>query len=253
MWAAGTDKYRAGLDPTAVTYGGDDLDFHHLCMLQAITACLETWLLGPFDYGGEYRAAALLFNPYEDPLFSNTGQCHGKGETRRVLHAFESARRLFTRAKKAEAKKPELAMRLREEIDRSFASLPRPASIYAVKLVDGGDETFLERIDQLCVLYQQYLVMLRKDEGNGRARRVAVRLRAIFEVHSKHEIKVGTRGKRQVEGFFANCLVDVYQVLGIDADYYRYALEAQKWPADEEMFLECKRLLSEGLNLGKAG
>ncbi|MFK7881324.1 hypothetical protein [Roseobacter sp.] len=247
MWPDGAEKYRRGLDPTAVTYGSDSVDFNLHCMLDTITRCLECWLLGPLDYGGEYRAAALLFNPIEDPLFSNTGRCHGKGETKRVLHVFEGARRLFKRAKKIEQSKPEDAQRLREEIARSFATLQRPASIYAAKLMNESDNQFLKRADQLCEHYELCLALLREDKGNGRALRVAVRLRAIIEVHSKHEITVGTNGKGLVEGFYANFLVDVYSVLGIDVDYYRYACEAQKWPTDEKMFLECKRLLSANL------
>lgn len=87
MWPEKSQKYNQGLAPDLITHGSDNFDYVYLRMLQEITACLEKWTGKPLDYAGYFIPAALIYDPYRDPLFSEMGQAHGVGETKKYLSA----------------------------------------------------------------------------------------------------------------------------------------------------------------------
>lgn len=220
-----------------------DIDYFIHRSAVEITACLEKWLKVPLDYNGTYIPALMMLNYYEGPIWMHPGQGQEIGPLRDVVKTIKRARRHLKQAKQLVLQGAH--EEVEQEIQRALSplkKLPPPVSIWiessSARTVSEHDE-FLKYLQ---VLHEGYILARNGKGGHRRARRVAIALRAIFEVHTDIEIKAGNTD-RVPEGTYAKCLQEVLSWAGINVDFLQYAHEARKCPDNDETLLTLKHIL----------
>jgi hypothetical protein len=222
MWPLSADRKYRGLDPRQSKYNEQNFNFYYLRMLERITACLDTWMGSDLVNQQDFVPAILLFEPVTDPLWCDLGSGYGTGQTERAMKATKRAGRLFRKANRIQTSKPSEAKACREIARDILMDLPRPAAIWVGGVPEDDFAEFEMLADRLHLLYEGYLEEQRDWGGNARAKRLAIRLRAIFEHYSITPVTAGNDPGTPV-GLYATCLNEVFDVIGLDAHFYRYA------------------------------
>ncbi|MEM6889855.1 MAG: hypothetical protein AAF636_17185 [Pseudomonadota bacterium] len=230
MWPRSAQNLYTGLEPPSSHSSDQNFDFFYVRMLERITACLEFRLSHRFETDERLFPAVLVFNPSEDPLWCDLRRGYGTGQTKHAVKLLEDAqRRLAT-----------IPVRMKSnqkagitEIYQGLADLPRPASLWLDNAYEEGREKFAQTVEYLLSLYTGQLEEARKWGGNARAKRIAIRLRAITEFYTSHTVNVG-RNSQFPHGTFVECLSEMYEVIGMQVHFYRYASLACSIPGEHE-------------------
>lgn len=245
MWPRSVKDLYPGLEPPASNENEHNFDFYYARMLERITACLESRLGLKLSDDERLLPAVLLFNKYDDPLWCDLGKGYGQGQTKKAIKALEKAREHLSRDRDGN---DTCDADVLEEAYEAVADLPRPASIWIDRANELGLDTFRGAIEYLHELYSIQLEEARQWGGNARAKRLAIRLRAIIEYFTSYPVNVG-HNPEVPHGIYVECLAEIYDVIGIQVHFYRYANYACGDSVDNEelskslMFLEsCSKL-----------
>lgn len=243
MWPRSAEYLYPGLDPRQSNYNEWSLEFYYIRMLERIAECLENWTYMDLDQDRRLAPGVLLFNAYEDPLWSDIGHEYGVSYTEEALKKCLKAQRLF---KKFHASRKRGSIGIAEEYFKKahqiVAELKRPASTLIDKAADRGPDALSEMVDRLCELGKYYLKIQRSQKGNVRARRIAARLLAILDFYDQGRWTVDDPENDRIIRY-RKCLAEMFEVIGIQASSYYYAEQALQLPADAEDFFIVRKSL----------
>lgn len=222
MWPRSADRLYEGLDPRMSHYNEDNFQFYLVRMLERVTLCLEQHLGLELEAGKRLLPALLLFNPIDDPLWSDLGTNDGIGFTESARSTLKEARTYLAQCEQLRGTDPFSAAESYDAAVRTVADLPRPASTLLDRGIENGPEAFGQVVSELIEFYGQRLLDARTWRGNARAKRLAIRLRALTEHYTNLPINVG-QDPEEPRGSFVECLDDLFKVVGLDVHFYRYA------------------------------
>ncbi len=227
-----------------VTVRRDSFDYHIWLISQKATEVMSDRLGVDLSYEGQNLAAALMLNYLEDPLWMELDAEYGTRQTERTLATLKRARKLFARARAEVRNCPETAVEWWNNAAGQVRRLPRPTSLLINQSERLGAEGLEAMVEKLCDLYEIY-VEHKPLRGKDRARRTALVLRAVFEVHT--DIKPGKSSKHGApSGTFAKLLDELFPILGIKANFLTYTRYACELPNDHPTLVEVKNVLQDG-------
>ncbi|MEO1108505.1 MAG: hypothetical protein AAFX90_11345, partial [Pseudomonadota bacterium] len=203
-------------------YNEDNFQFYFVRMLERITFCMEEHIGLELDQDKRLYPALLLFNQVEDPLWSDIGSCDGIGFTEKARKTLRIGQDLLVQYENLKAIEPERAEEVYKSAIAEISVLPRPASIFLYEAIDDGPDKLASVISDLIEFYSLWLLEARRWRGNSRAKRLAIRLRAITEFYTDHPVHVGQDPKKP-RGAYVECLQALFEVIGLKAHFYRYA------------------------------
>ncbi|WP_375262622.1 hypothetical protein [Palleronia sp.] len=242
MWPRSADHLYPGLDPSASDRNESNFEFYYIRMLERIGAALENWIGLELEVEHMLFTAALISNDHEDPLWSDLGRGYGSGQSRKARDCLRKASvKLAAAAKQKNSKR---AQEMWEEACNLAISLGTPVSILVKEAMKHETDTVTRVIDELREIFDVEVKRAGQRTGKVRARRVALRLRAIVEFYTDHEITAGPDPEIAI-GRYPECLAELYEVIGIDMHFYRPALHAAKCANDEDDL----RIGREGLKM----
>ncbi len=231
MWPRSADWLYTGLDPRLSRYNEDNFQFYLVRMLERITLCMEEHIGLDLDDDKRLLPALLLFNPIEDPLWSDLGSSDGIGFTEHARNTLKDAQELLVNYVELKSTDPERAKKVYEFAVETVSALPRPASTLLNPAIDEGPDKLATTVSHLIEFYTQGLIEARRWRGNARAKKLAVRLRAITEYYTDHPVRVG-KDSRIPSGAYVECLYSLFEVIGLQAHFFRYALFAKNIPSN---------------------
>lgn len=229
MWPQSADKLYPGLDPRLSHYNEDNFQFYYVRMLERITLCMEEHIGLELGQDKRLYPALLIFNPIEDPLWSDIGTGDGIGFTEEARNVLKKGQDLLVLYESLKAVEPERAEKAFKAAVAEVSVLPRPASIFLFNATEEGPEKLANVISYLIEFYSHWLIDARRWRGNSRAKRLAIRLRAITEFYTDHPVHVGQDSKKP-RGAYVECLDGLFDVIGLKAHFYRYARDARDLP-----------------------
>lgn len=233
MWPQSADRLYAGLDPRLSHYNEDNFQFYFVRMLERITLCLEEHIGLKLGNDKRLYPALLLFNQVEDPLWSDIGSGDGIGFTEKARTTLRNGQDLLVRYEILRATEPARAEELYKAAVAEISVLPRPASIFLNRAIEEDPEKLADIISHLIEFYSQWLIEARRWRGNSRAKRLAIRLRAITEFYTDHPVNVG-QDPKEPRGAYVECLHSLFEVIGLEAHFYRYARDARNTAASND-------------------
>jgi len=230
MWPRSAEYLYTGLEPPASHSNENSFDVYYCRMLERITACLDARLGLELPDDVRLLPAVLLFNQFDDPLWCDLGKGYGIGQTKQAIKALKEAKAILSSSEAGQFHDIQSAF---EKAYEAVVMLPRPASLWLDSAYEIGHENFSAMINHLLEYYDIHLEQARQWGGNARAKRLAVRLRAITTSLTSHPVHVGDN-PQVPNGVYVECLAELYEVIGIQVHFYRYASNACGNDVDKE-------------------
>jgi hypothetical protein len=227
-----------------ITVSRDSYDYQIWLISQEVTELMSDRLGVDLSYEGQNLPAVLMLNFLEDPLWMELDAEYGTEQTKRTLATLKRARKLFARARAEVRNCPETAVEWWNNAAGQVRLLPRPTSHFIGESERFGAEGLEAMVEKLCDLYEGYIEH-KPTRGKDRARRTALVLRAVFEVHT--DIKPGKSSKYGApSGAFSKLLDELFPLLGIKANFLTYTRYACELPDDDHTLCEVKKVLAGG-------
>lgn len=191
--------------------------------------------------------AALLYNPFDatGPIWNGAGKAYGSKRVREAVELLtDAAVEIEDQLSRSNS---EITIETRGRLFRRIEQFSGPIWWQLREFVAHDDRLLLEAIIVLREHFEECLSNPERSKGNYQAFRMAVALRAIFEVHTSLNITSGDWGYRTDEGWvafasgpFCNCLKSLYDLVDVKAGYRHYASKAQDLVDDHPLLKSYK-------------
>lgn len=209
-------------------------NFHdnHFARVQSdINGVLEFWFETGLVCAEENKAAELIYNPFQGPVIHLESGRYGIKETRTAIELLSNAESVLLEESAQNSGITSARRRAFRKNTFSFLEdLPYPLNVdFHEELVYTADASKLSRLVRA---FRETLEMQvsRQPQGNARAYRTALAVRAAYEHYCMQEITVGYDESCGVTGRYCRCLEEIYDLVGLSVKVLAYAEKARRCP-----------------------